>query len=201
MRNTIYLTALMVILTWNGYSQVGIGTTTPSSELEIVTTNTGIPALELNPQSGPTGSETGQLAVIGDKLFMYDDTRGKWLSTEATALNFGWAGSADGQVLWFGGDIETTGPIMPLDGTIVYVTINSTGGNTTKRMDLQINGTDVGNNSDATLDGRINLVGGSFNYSDFNIDFDAGDYLTIEAATNGTAVDDPTAIIWVKWRE
>jgi hypothetical protein len=182
-------------------AQVGIGTLTPSAELEIEGTNTGIPAFELNPQSGPTGSATGQLAVIGDKLYMYDDTRGKWLSTETTALNYGWAGSADNQVLWFGGDVESIGPVMPYDGTIVYVTVNSDGGNATKRMDLQINGTDVGNNADPTLDGRFNLTTGSFSYNAFNIDFNSGDYLTILAANPGGGVVDPVAIIWVKWRE
>jgi len=183
------------------YAQVGIGTILPTAELEIAATNTGIPALELNPQSTPVGTADGQLAVIDDKLYLYDATRGKWLSTDTTSLNYGWAGTADGQVLWFGGDIELIGPIMPLDGTIVYVTINSSGGNTTKRMELQINGSNVGNSGDPTIDGRISLAGGSFNYSDYNIDFNAGDYLTIEAAINGAGVDDPVAVIWVKWRQ
>lgn len=183
------------------FSQIGVGTTSPTSELEIETTNTGIPALEINPQTAPVGSADGQLAVIGDKLYMYDLTRTKWLSVETTALQYGWAGSADNQLLWFGGDIENTGPLMPLDGTIVYVTVNSSGGNATKRMDLRINGSNVGNNADPTLDGRFNLVGGSFNYSSYNINFNAGDYITINAANNGSAVDDPAAIIWVKWRQ
>jgi len=183
------------------YAQVGIGTILPTAELEIAATNTGIPALELNPQSTPVGTADGQLAVIDDKLYLFDATRGKWLSTDTTSLNYGWSGTADGQVLWFGGNVELTGPIMPLDGTIVYVTINSSGGNTTKRMELQINGSNVGNSGDPTIDGRISLAGGSFNYSDYNIDFNAGDYLTIEAAINGAGVDDPVAVIWVKWRQ
>ena len=195
----IFVASLSVFLyTITLYARVGNGTTNPTAELEIVTTNAGIPALELNPQNAPAGTAMGQFAVIGDQLYMYDATRVKWLSTETTALNFGWAGSADNQVLWFGGDIELTGPIMPFDGTIVYVSINSSEGNTTKRMDLQINGANVGNSGNPTLDGRINLVGGSFNYSSFNIDFGAGDYITINAASNGAAVDDPAAIIWVK---
>lgn len=185
----------------NLYAQVGIGTVLPTAELEIEGTNTGIPALELNPQSAPTGTADGQLAVIGDKLYLYDASRAKWLSTDTTALNYGWAGTADGQVLWFGGDVELTGPIMPLDGTIVYVTINSTGGNATKRMELQINGSNVGNSGDPTIDGRISLASGSFSYADYNIDFSAGDYLTIEANISGAGVDNPVAVIWVKWRQ
>ena len=45
-------------------AQVGVGTTDPTAELEIETSNSGIPALELNPQSSPTGTATGQLAVL-----------------------------------------------------------------------------------------------------------------------------------------
>ena len=67
-------------------SQVVVGTTDPTSELEIETTDTGIPALEINPQTAPVGSANGQIAVIGDKLYMYDLTRTKWLSIETTAL-------------------------------------------------------------------------------------------------------------------
>jgi len=52
----------------NIYSQVGIGTLNPSAELEIGTTNTGIPALEINPQTAPVGNAMGQLAIIGDIL-------------------------------------------------------------------------------------------------------------------------------------
>jgi hypothetical protein len=139
--------------------------------------------------------------VIGDKLYMYDNTRGKWLSTETTALNFAWAGNASNQTLWFGGDVENTGPIMPLDGTIVYMTINSSGGQANKAFDIQVNGANLGNNTDPTLDGRINLTAGTFSYSSYNIDFNAGDYIQLRVRNNGaTGVDDPTAIIWVKWR-
>jgi len=200
------LTLLLILLSTNlFYAQVGIGTVDPSAQLEILGTDTGIPALQLNPQSAPLGDTMGQLAVIGELLYMYDATRGKWLSVESTTLQFGYGTSAlfpgDDQVLFFGGDVELGGPIMPYNGTIVYMTINSSGGNATKRMDIQINGTDIGNNTDSTMDGRIRLSSGSFNYNEYNIDFDAGDYLTIKAANNGDAVDDPVAIIWIKWRQ
>ena len=198
----------MLICSYYSFSQVGIGTTTPTAELEIETTNTGIPALELNPQSAPIGSVTGQLAVIGDKLFMYDATRVKWLSVEATALQYGYAYGADNQILFFGGDIgldptteNDTGPKMPFDGTIVYITVESSGGNTSKSFDIEINGTAVPNNADPTLDGRFQLSGGTFTRTTFNIDFNAGDYIMLKAISSGSAVYDPAAIIWVKWRE
>lgn len=183
-------------------SQVGIGTNIPTAELEIQTSNSGIPALELNPQTAPVGSVTGQISLIGDKLFMYDATRVKWLSIESSALQYGYEGSADDVNLWFGGDVENndSGALMPFDGTIVYVSVQSSGGNNSKRMDLRINGTNVGNDTDASLDGRFNLEEGSFTYTHYNIDFNKGDFLSMRAARNGSSVSDPTAIIWVKWR-
>ncbi|GAA3637542.1 hypothetical protein GCM10022397_23870 [Flavivirga jejuensis] len=191
-----------------GHAQVGIGTTSPTAELEIETTNTGMPALEINPQTAPVGSVTGQLAVIGDKLFMYDATRVKWLSVETTALQYGYEATADDRMLWFGGDIgnnstteDDTGPKMPFDGSIVYITIESSGGNTSKSFEIVVNGTAVPNNADPTLDGRFNLSGGSFTRTTFNIDFNAGDYIMLKARNNGSGVIDPAAIIWVKWRE
>lgn len=198
----------MLLCSYCSFSQVGIGTTTPTAELEIETTNAGIPALELNPQSAPIGSVTGQLAVIGDKLFMYDATRVKWLSVETTALQYGYEAIADNRVLWFGGDIgrntsteDDTGPKMPFDGTIVYMTIESSGGNASKSFDIEISGTAVPNNADPTLDGRFHLSGGAFTRTTFNIDFNAGDYIMLKARSNGSGVRDPAAIIWVKWRE
>lgn len=208
MKKITYSIMLLFYMHYYSFAQVGIGTTAPTSELEIETTNTGIPALELNPQSAPTGSVTGQLAVIGDKLFMYDATRAKWLSTETTALQYGYEATADDRMLWYGGDLgnnpsteNDSGPKMPFDGTIVYLTIESSGGNASKSFDLVINGTAVGNNADPTLDGRFNISGGAFTRTTFNIDFNAGDYIMLKARSNGSGVRDPASVIWVKWRE
>ena len=186
------------------FSQVGIGTVTPSAELEIETSSGDIPALKLNPQTNPIGNEMGQLAVIGDKLYMYDDVRAKYLSVETTALQFAKDGTADNDPLRFGGDVKDngSGAKMPFNGTIVYCTIQSSGGKEDKEFDIKINGIDVGNNTeDPTLDGKIQLNEGSFLYTSFNIDFDAGDFIAMEVRNEGLNVQDPAAIIWVKWRQ
>lgn len=182
-------------------AQVGVGTTDPSAQLDIVTTNTGIPALELNPQSSPSGSVTGQLAVIDDLLYMFDAVRGKWLSVESTAFQFGKNGDGDNELLEFAGDVDESGPKMPFNGTIVYMSIQAIGGNTSKSFDLQINGSDVGNSNYQSIDGRINLSSSAFVRTSYNIDFDEGDVITLEVRSNGSDVEDATAVIWVKWRK
>tara|TARA_R100001369_G_scaffold92771_1_gene139730 strand:- start:4945 stop:5082 length:138 start_codon:yes stop_codon:yes gene_type:complete len=42
---------------------------------------------------------------------------------------------------------------------------------------------------------------GSFLYTSFNIDFNAGDFIAMEVRNEGLNVQDPAAIIWVKWRQ
>ena len=122
-------------------AQVGIGTITPSSQLEISNdiSNPNLPLLELNPQSAPVGSATGQLAVIGDILYMYDGTRGKWLSLETVSLQYAKNGGADNDGLRFGGDVRdnSSGAKMPFDGTIVYATIETSGGVADKLFDIK----------------------------------------------------------------
>ncbi|WP_303318117.1 hypothetical protein Q4Q34_11720 [Flavivirga abyssicola] len=203
MKKIAYSIMLLFCMHYYVHAQVGIGTTSPTAELEIETSNTGIPALELNPQSTPTGSVTGQLAVIGDKLFMYDATRGKWLSSESYALQFSIFGGASNQTLWYGGGgVDNIGPLMPFNGTIVYMTINSSGGQANKAFDIRINGSNVGNNTDPTLDGRVSLSSGTFSRTSYNIDFNAGDHIQLRVRNNGASdVDDPVGVIWVKWRQ
>tara|TARA_R100001369_G_scaffold92771_1_gene139731 strand:- start:5097 stop:5558 length:462 start_codon:yes stop_codon:yes gene_type:complete len=132
----LYFLGLLTFSVQMSFSQVGIGTVTPSAELEIETSSGDIPALKLNPQTNPIGNEMGQLAVIGDKLYMYDDVRAKYLSVETTALQFAKDGTADNDPLRFGGDVKDngSGAKMPFNGTIVYCTIQSSGEKKTKNL-------------------------------------------------------------------
>jgi hypothetical protein len=199
MNLTHKLTLLAISLSFGCLNaQVGIGTLSPSAELEVEGTNTGIPTLELNPQSAPVGSATGQLAVIGDKLYLYDDTRGKWLSVEATALSFGSSGSTSNAPLRYGGDVLNlnSGAQMPFNGTIVYVSATSSTGFATKGMEVRVkNGTTI----QSTI--AFNLVANKFSKTDYNVNFNAGDYINTFVVNAGGFVGDPTVTVWVKWRE
>jgi len=188
------------------YSQIGIGTTNPSAELEIATTNTGVPALELNPQTLPVGTANGQLAVIGDELFIYDLTRAKWLSMAAMPIQFGRNGNVGTQTLHYGGNMVSSdsGPLMLFNGTIVGVTGTCASGNDVKDFQLRVM------DYNPVTDIITNTVTYSFSFTDFefnnallNLDFNTNDFFTIRARNTNTVGDvlDPAIVIWVKWRK
>lgn len=179
-------------------AQIGVGTNSPTAKLEIESDDAGIPALELNPQSNPVGTDPGQIAVIGDELFMFDITRSKWLSITTMPLQFGRNGDANAQNINFGGNMVsgTSGPLMPKDGTIVGITINSAGGNATKEFQIRVR---KDNSTSATE--SVNLEDNEYNNMSVNVDFEAGEFITVRARDNGNgAVEDPAIVVWVKWK-
>lgn len=182
-------------------AQVGIGTTSPTAELEINATTSGLPALEITPQANPVGTSTGQLSVIGDKLFMYDETRGKWLSVESSLLNFGLENGTDNQNLEYVGDILVSGPRMPLDGTIVYITMNASGGQANKKVELYKNNTVIPDNLDPSIDGELVLDGYTFTNTQYNLDFNEGDHFRVRVGADGSDVENLSVLLWVKWRK
>lgn len=194
-----YLTIAMLLCIWMpSKAQVGIGTNTPSAELEIAASSTGLPSLELNPQTSPIGNASGQISVIGDQLYLFDSTRGKWLSVGSSTFNFGGEGSQNNENLEYAGDIDNNGPKMPQDGTIVYVTLNSSGGNLTKGITLNVhNDLNVLSSTHS-----MNLVDGKLIMPNSNFDFSSGDYFTVSVADDpGNAADDVSMVIWTKWRK
>lgn len=183
-------------------AQVGIGTTNPTAELEIATTNTGLPALELNPQTAPTGTVTGQLAVIGNELFMYDANRGKWLGVGAMALQFGKEGAFNNDTLEFGGDLEQdgVGPLMPFNGTIVAVTA-TTYVNAGKRFQIRVRDYNpVAGTITSTQTYNFALTNYEYNNTSLNLDFNTNDFITIRGNGGGNA-EDAAVVVWVKWRQ
>ncbi len=189
---------LATIHVWVTVAQVGVGTTNPSSQLEIQSTNTGIPTLELNPQTAPIGSATGQLAVIEDELYMYDATRGKWLSVDATSYVWSKNGPADNEVLRIGGDVRTdnSGIRMPFNGAIVYVTAQSSGGVANKGFDIRVR-----NGTTTLVTTSFSLIANVFTNTNYNVNFTAGNYINVYVQAAGNTVEDPAVTVWVKWRK
>lgn len=208
MKKKIFTVLLLCMCFYYSFSQVGIGTTTPTAELEIQTSDVGnpvldIPALEINPQTSnvPTGSTTGQISVIGDKLYMYDGTRMKWLSIETTKLQFGRPGNRTNEVLRYVGNFanQNSSSLMPFDGTIVYITARARGGLANKDFSVEIRN---GNAIVGTAT-TYSLASSEFTDTTVNTNFSAGDYIISRILNTPTSanVQDLIVTIWVKWRQ
>ena len=198
---------VILFLTLNVNSQVGVGTTNPTSALEIMSTNTGIPALEINPQSAPVGSADGQLAVIGDKLYLFDTSRanvgtpGKWLSVEVSVLPFGRNGNADNTNLKTAGNSaqNRSGYLMPFNGTIIHATVrsNNNSGAQAKQFDIQVR---TGNTNISST--SITTAAAEATNTNLNVDFSAGNFINVRINNDGNGnVNNPVLTLWVKWRE
>ncbi|MEP0263754.1 hypothetical protein [Dokdonia sp.] len=195
--NSLFLFLLFTSFFLN--AQVGVGTIVPNGKLTIDASADTTAALELVPQATPTTNlANGQLAVIGDKLYMYDLTRTAWLSVESTAIQFGRNGDTATNNLLYGGNMAsaTSGALMPLDGTIVAITAIAASGDDT---DINIRARDVTNTN--SVNETFTLA--SLRYTDTaaNFDFSAGDYITARGRDGATTAQDVTVIVWVKWRQ
>lgn len=182
-------------------AQVGIGTTTPTAQLTIDVGTSGLAPLELtNTSTAPTTNlNAGQLAVINNELYFYEPNRGHWLSVTTIPIPFTRSGNVNSQNLYFDGRIanQNSGAHMPKNGTIVHVSATSSGGSATKRFQILVRngGSDV-----SVTD--VSLVANNLNDDSLDIDFSAGDSLTMRARDDGDGdVSNPSVILWIKWRE
>ena len=142
-----------------------------------------------NKSTAPSaGLEAGQIAVINSMLFVYDGVRGKWLS-QSKIITFGKNGNNDGNVLRLTGEVsdEQSGYKMIRHGTITGVAINSTSGVVGKKIDIRINSVVV---STLTTDGSGKLVD-----STLNIDFIAGDVISMKVQAANGSLQNTTAVL------
>ena len=194
-------TLIMITFALFSYGQIGIGTKTLEAVLTVETIG-ALPIMRLQPQDNPVGTETGQMAVINDNLFMYSKERSKWLSMDQMTLEYGRqnnSGDQNGYAEYGGFDVEEIGPLMPFDGTIVAISMQARENNNAL-VKLRINGAEVPNDSDPTKDGQISLDANKrFVSSAMDIDFNAGDNINIEV-DNGS-VKDLAIRLTVKWRK
>ena len=204
MKNLLILVIAIFAGTATLTAQVGIATLAPTAQLELDNDALApnFPLLELNPQTAPAGTATGQLAVIGDLLYMYDSVRSKWLSIQAIPLQFSRNGSTIAENLFFGDtNSDNTGPLMPFDGTIVALTAKASAMSaTTKRLQVRVrNGVTNVSNTNFSLSNTTN----SFNNTAIDTDFSAGDYLLTRGRNTPVAAtaDDVSVVVWVKWRQ
>lgn len=193
---------LLSFFVFSTYAQkVGINTSQPQAKLDINNQENGLPSLYLMPQTAPVGSSDGEFAVIGDRLYLYSASKGKWLSAETSLYSFAEDGVAATR-LEYTGDVELTGPKIPINGTIVEINIRAEVASPLKRIQLVINGTPVPNNdTNPNIDGTLALdANGEFFTNTYNLDINSGDILTVTQGGAGTLVNVFVDIV-IKWRQ
>lgn len=198
----LILNITLFLFVINIYGQrVGINTSNPQAKLDINAQPNGLPALQINPQSTPVGSVNGELTVIGDKLYLYSLNRKKWLSAETSMYSFAEDGNAETR-LEYTGDVERTGPIIPIDATIVEINVRAANATVNKRIQLHINGIAVPNNdANPSIDGALALDNNSEFYTNtYNLNINRGDILTVTQSGVGL-LRDVTVDIILKWRK
>ncbi|WP_298954653.1 hypothetical protein [uncultured Nonlabens sp.] len=169
-----------------------------------------LPPLFIQPQSAPVGSHTGQIVVIDDQLFVYDQARGKWLSAQTTLLSYANENNSSGRFLEFVGDVTRNGAILPYDATIVYITVKALPTPTPrdKNIEIYIDNTPVPNNDTVSPEGisvdgvvRTSTNSNFFISRTHNIDVDQGQSVRVRVANAGGNIEDTVVLLWLKWRK
>ena len=176
--------------------KVGIGTTAPTAKLEIDATDETIPPLEIVPSATvPTGTANGQIMVMDNSIFIFDVTRNKWLSSETISTSYTLNGGSSNEYLRFENiRSQNSGPKMPFAGTIVAITAQSSGGVANKGFEIRKNG------AGASLF-NFNLAANTYTNTTTNINFNAGDFLNVFVVNAGIDVNDPSVLLFIKWRK
>ena len=189
---------------YDGYTSGGVGSgsgsgRTVNADQGSVKIDTGLSTnspLELVPKSTlpTTGLSDGQLSVKDGILFVYDNTRGKWLSVSRSILCFGRKGLTRNQYLdHFAGGLSSnnSGLRMARDAVIVSLAaqfdVSGTGTFQIRKND----GLSITNLSLSSSVGEQSTT--------VNIDLDQGDFLQCYLSSSSN-VQDPIILVEIAWR-
>lgn len=124
--------------------------------------------------------------IDGNKLYIYDRTRLKILSTTSICFGFGSVGVADGKFLE-----GISGYSISRNGTIISVSASVSSGFQTKAFEVIVNST--------TLK-TFNLIAGSYISTNDDIDVNAGDIIKVYVSSIDAFVRDPSVTVELSWR-
>lgn len=192
------LTILVLSIGVQLMSQVGIGTKNPTAALDINASATNTPALFLKPSPVHRGTEDGQIAIIDNELYLYNKDKAKWFTVSSVAYSFGNDQNNSSGVLKYSGDITAIGPMLPRDGTIIGITVNSTAMSSSSK-DINVK---IKSSSGSTLTTKsFKVQNKKLNRQDLNIAFNEGNSLMVELDSSGGNIKNPVVVVFVKWHK
>lgn len=128
-------------------------------------------------------------------MYVYDNYRSKWLSSDRIYTEFLRRGKADGIYLPIYGDLDTNEDcfVPSKDSTIIGIHCRSKSGSVDKIFNVLING---------ELVHQFNYEGSETEYTnlDLNIDIDKTDRLKIYAVRDGSPTVNPHCRLETAWR-
>ncbi len=139
------------------------------------------------------GLANGQICNRAGVLYVYDETRTKWVSVEKPTSIFS-TQKGDGNYLMAGYFSDVGSGYTALkDGVIVGITASGGSGNLTKGFSVRKNGSPADIFS-------FNLVAGKYYNDTVNVNIVAGDVLQVYCSADGAAVNAPMVQLIVAWR-
>lgn len=149
----------------------------------------------------PSNPESGDLFYRTDLdiMFHYDDSRTKWLSITTNSYTSGRNTLASNVSGYFGtantSFTSTEGIKMPMDGTIIKVTVDNANV-VTRNVEFRVNNSTT-NRIIASLSATKSIV-----IDNTNQNFSEGDYIQVGAMANGTTntISNVVAVFEVSWR-
>lgn len=155
----------------------------------------GSAALQVDPQSytPTTGLADGQIINRAGILYIYDSSRGKWLSMIRQSVIFG-VRRADGCYLNVS-DFSSSMSGWPAlrNGTITGMTVQASGGFSGKSFTMSIN-------NNPTPVHTFNLTGHYYANGNLDIDFDQNDLIKILASSQYGVTHNVVANLEIAWR-
>jgi len=138
----------------------------------------------------PTGSASVWIPPEDRMPFFWDELIGEWLTIDRTVFSFGRAGRADGSFLQSSGVNKTGYYYIHRPAMMTHIYYRAHGGNSTKEVDLYVNGASVYN---------FNLVNGLY-VSELDIPLTTHDEIQVRVSNNGSHTTDNVCQLEVAWR-
>jgi hypothetical protein len=177
-------------LNLGGFSISGVNNFTASGIVTLTDADLLLPVETVTPV---TNLVAGRVIVVGNKQYMYDAVRGKWLSVERRMIEATKAAKAKDVYLQLGNVASLqTGHRIPRDGTIVAMAAQT---ETSSSWTLEVRRNNV-----ITAIATLAVTGTGAHSVATNIDVVAGDRIQIFANTAGVSIDAPVSSIEIAWR-
>lgn len=179
----------------NNGSGSGREITVDAEAVKLNSTSAAFAPLELTSRVNAPASnlEAGQMAVINNKLFIFDGERQKWFTPSKT-IAFGLNNNSKGKFLSLPGGMRdyNSGWKTAFQGTITSITLQSSNSNNNKPIKILING--------STAHTFYTDSNGDYLNTNEDVNFEQGDRVQVYVPNSGGNIFDVVVTLEYSWR-